>query len=55
MHIKLLEQMGIYSYQYKATATSFQKDTVAVSWKVGGMKDNVCICLQLACYFTQLT
>ena len=55
MRVKLREQMEIYSYQYKAAATSFQKDAVAVSGKVGGMKDDVCICLQLACYFTQLT
>jgi hypothetical protein len=33
---------------------TFQKDQVAISGKVGGMKDDICICLQLACYFTQL-
>lgn len=51
---RLREQMEVYSYQYKAAQTTFQKDAVALSGKVGGMKDDICICLQLACYFTQL-
>lgn len=51
---KLREQMEVYSYQYKAAQTTFQKDAIALSGKVGGMKDDICICLQLACYFTQL-
>lgn len=51
---KLREQMEVYSYQYKTAQTTFQKDAIALSGKVGGMKDDVCICLQLACYFTQL-
>lgn len=51
---KLREQMEIYSYQYKAAQTTFQKDAIALSGKVGGMKDDICICLQLACYFTQI-
>ena len=52
--VRLREQMEVYSSQYKMAATSFQKDAVAVSGKVGGMKDDICICLQLACYFTQI-
>jgi hypothetical protein len=52
--IRLREQMEIYSYQYKQAITTFQKDAVALSGKVGGMKDDICICLQLACYFTQV-
>ena len=52
--IRLREQMEIYSYQYKQAVTTFQKDAVALSGKVGGMKDDICICLQLACYFTQV-
>lgn len=55
MLIKLREQMEIYSYQYKQAQTTFQKDVIAISGKVGGMKDDVCICLQLACYYTQIT
>ena len=51
---RLREQMEVYSYQYKSAMTTFQKDQVAISGKVGGMKDDICICLQLACYFTQL-
>lgn len=49
---RLREQMEIYSYQYKEAATTFQKNQVALSGKVGGMKDDICIALQLACYFT---
>ena len=52
--MRLREQMEVYSYQFKAAQTTFQKDAVALSGKVGGMKDDICICLQLACYFTQL-
>ena len=52
--LRLREQMEIYSYQFKAALTTFQKDVVALSGKVGGMKDDICICLQLACYFTQI-
>ena len=54
MAARLREQMEVYSYQFKAAQTTFQKEQVAVSGKVGGMKDDICICLQLACYFTQL-
>mgnify|MGYP006889508476 CR=1 FL=1 len=49
---RLREQMEIYSYQFKQAQNTFQKDQVALSGKVGGMKDDICICLQLACYFT---
>lgn len=52
--LRLREQMEIYSYQYKIGGNTFQKDRVALSGKVCGMKDDICICLQLACYFTQL-
>lgn len=55
MLLRLREQMEIYSYQFKMAATTFQKDVVAISGKVGGMKDDICICLQLACYFTQVS
>ena len=52
--LRLREQMEVYSYQFKLGTTTFQKDRVALSGKVGGMKDDICICLQLACYHTQL-
>jgi len=52
--LRLREQMEIYSYQFKTAQTTFQKDQIAISGKVGGMKDDICICLQLACYFTQI-
>jgi len=54
MALRLREQMEIYSYQFKTAQTTFQKDQIAISGKVGGMKDDICICLQLACYFTQI-
>ena len=52
--LRLREQMEVYSYQFKLGVTTFQKDRIALSGKVGGMKDDICICLQLACYYTQL-
>lgn len=52
--VRLREQMEVYSYQFKMGTNTFQKDRVALSGKVGGMKDDICICLQLACYFTQI-
>ena len=54
MLVRLREQMEVYSYQYKMGTSTFQKDRVALSGKVGGMKDDICICLQLGCYFTQI-
>lgn len=49
---RLREQLGIYSFQYKAAANAFGKQRVALNGKVGGMKDDVCIALQLAVYFS---
>jgi hypothetical protein len=54
MRVRLREQMETYGVQYKAALNTFGKDRVALSGKVGGMKDDVCICLQLAAYYTQL-
>ena len=54
LRLRLREQMEVYSYQFKIGTTTFQRDRVALSGKVGGMKDDICICLQLACYYTQL-
>jgi hypothetical protein len=48
------EQMETYSYQVKMAQNTFQKDRLALSGKVGGCKDDVCICFQLACYYTQI-
>ena len=52
--LRLREQMEVYSYQFKLGTNTFQRDRVALSGKVGGMKDDICIALQLACYYTQL-
>lgn len=54
MLLRLKEQMEVYSYQFKLGTNTFQKDRIALSGKVGGMKDDICICLQLACYYTQI-
>lgn len=52
MKRRLREQLEIYSYQFKGAVTVFNKDQLALSGKVGGMKDDVCIALQLACYYS---
>lgn len=49
---RLREQLGIYSFQYKTAATVFTKTRVSLNGKVGGLKDDVCICLQLAIYYS---
>lgn len=49
---RLREQLAIYSFQYKSAADTFGKQRVSLSGKVGGMKDDVCIALQLAIYFS---
>lgn len=52
--VRLREQMEIYSYQFKAAVNTFGQDRVALSGKVGGMKDDLCICLQLGAYWTNV-
>ena len=54
VRIRLREQMETYSAQFKQAPDTFGKDRISLSGKVGGMKDDVCICLQLAAYYTQL-
>ena len=54
MLLKLREQLEVYSYQFKSAKDTFATDRIAISGKVGGMRDDVAICLQLACYWTQL-
>lgn len=49
---RLREQLEIYSYQFKQAPNTFGKDQIALSGKVGGMKDDLCICLQLGVYWT---
>ena len=49
---RLREQMIIYSFQYKAAVNAFGKQRVSLNGKVGGMKDDVCIALQLAIYYS---
>jgi hypothetical protein len=49
---RLREQLIIYSFQYKAAANAFGKQRVTLNGKVGGMKDDVCIALQLAVYYS---
>jgi hypothetical protein len=48
----LRDELEIYSYQFKQAATVFNKGQVALSGKVGGMKDDLAILLQLAAYWT---
>ena len=49
---RLREQLGIYSYQYKDPCNTFGRQQCALSGKVGGMKDDLVICLQLGVYWT---
>ena len=45
---RLRDQLGIYSFQYKAAANAFGKQRVSLNGKVGGMKGSftlfVCMC-----------
>jgi hypothetical protein len=52
--VRLRDQLHVYSYQYKIGVNTFQTDRCAISGKVGGMKDDICIALQLGVYFTDL-
>lgn len=54
MEVKALlrDEMETYSYQFKTAATVFNKEQVALSGKVGGMRDDLAILLQLAAYWT---
>ena len=47
---KLKDQCFTYSYQFKESASIFGKGQIALSGKVGGMKDDVCLSLQLCVY-----
>jgi hypothetical protein len=51
---RLREQLNVYSYQFKLGVTTFQTDKCAISGKIGGMKDDICIALQLGVYFTDV-
>ena len=52
--VKLREQLEVYSFQYKEAANTFQKSRTALSGKIGGLKDDIAICLQLGCYWTSV-
>ena len=54
LRVRLREQLEVYSYQFKQAPNTFGKDQVALSGKVGGMKDDLCICLQLGVYWTSV-
>jgi len=50
---RIQEQMKVYSFQYKQAVNCFGKQRVALCGKVGGMKDDVVIALQLAVYYSE--
>jgi len=50
---RIQEQMKVYSFQFKQAANCFSKQRVALCGKVGGMKDDVVIALQLAVYYSE--
>ena len=47
-----LRFQSIYSMQFKDPSTTFGKQQCCLSGKVGGMRDDLVICLQLAVYWT---
>ena len=49
---RLNEQLTIYSLQFKEAANVFGKGRAALSGKVGGMKDDVVIAMQLGIYYS---
>ena len=49
---RIIDQMKIYSFQYKQAVNCFGQQRVALCGKVGGMKDDCIIALQLAVYFS---
>jgi len=51
---RLREQMYVYGYQYKVAPNPFTQDKCCLSGKVGGMKDDLIVALQLGIYFTEL-
>jgi hypothetical protein len=51
---RLREQMCIYGFQYKVAPNPFSQDKCCLSGKVGGMKDDLIVALQLGIYFTEL-
>ena len=50
---RIREQLDIYSLQFKVAENAFQKGRYALSGKVGGLKDDIVICLQLGIYWTE--
>jgi hypothetical protein len=52
MRIRLREQMETYSAQFKQAPDTFGKDKISLSGKVGGMKDDVVIAMQLGIYYS---
>ena len=49
---RVQEQMKVYSFQFKQAVNCFGKQRVALCGKVGGMKDDVVIALQLGVYYS---
>jgi len=54
LRLRLRDQLEIFSWQFKQAVNTFQKDKSALSGKIGGMKDDLCIALMLGVYFTSV-
>jgi hypothetical protein len=52
--VRLREQLEVFSYQFKSSETPFGRDQMCLSGKIGGMRDDVAICAQLAVYWSGL-
>lgn len=50
---RIAQQLEVYSFQYKSAANVFGKQRAALSGKVGGMKDDIVIAIQLGVYFSK--
>jgi hypothetical protein len=50
--IRLRDQMNVYALQFKDGTDVFCKQRMVLSGKIGGMKDDIIICLQLGIFFT---
>jgi len=50
---RIAQQLEVYSFQYKSAANVFGKQRAALSGKVGGMKDDIVIAMQLGAYFSK--
>ena len=52
--VKLRKQLQVHSFQFKEALNAFQKSRAALPGKIGCLKDDIAICLQLSCFSTSV-